>query len=243
MSDDDSVVVLFKGGRLPAWHDLAPETRDAYEQEHIDLMLAVAREHGLRRIEGFRLITAQGPWVRYWVIEFPTMAGAEAWIDAEIRPPYGPFGYYEYELARPHQVELLRSWVSRPRPVVTPVAEPSRRPELTVRRDSIVILLFGRWHPGSELVDPMTRGDEEHNELMQRVAREHGLMRIEAFRLLGPKADYHRAWVIEFPTLEDAEAWLEAEVLPPHGRYSSKTYFLARPWAPDYFASWVPRRG
>ena len=112
MSDDpgsDSVVVLFKGGRLPAWHDLSPETRDAYEQEHIDLMLSVAREHGLRRIEGFRLITAQGPWVRYWVIEFPTMAGAEAWIEAEIRPPYGPFGYYEYELARPHQVELLRS--------------------------------------------------------------------------------------------------------------------------------------
>ena len=93
MSDDrgsDSVVVLFKGGRLPAWHDLSPETRDAYEQEHIDLMLSVAREHGLRRIEGFRLITAQGPWVRYWVIEFPTMAGAEAWIEAEIRPPYGP---------------------------------------------------------------------------------------------------------------------------------------------------------
>jgi hypothetical protein len=68
-------------------------------------------------------------------------------------------------------------------------------------------------------------------------------MRIEAYRLLGPKAEYHRAWVIEFPALEDAEAWLEAEVLPPHGRYSDKRYLLARRWAPDYFASWVPERG
>jgi len=239
---DESVVVLLKGGRLPTWHDLDAATREAYEQEHIDLMLSVAREHGLRRIEGFRLITAQGPWARYWVIEFPTLAGAEAWIEAELRPPYGAFGFAEYELARPYQVELLESWPSRPQPAVTPTPDPHVAPALQVRTDSIVILLFGRWHPGSELVDPMTRGDAEHDALMQRVARDHGLMRIEAFRLVAPKPEYHRAWVIEFPTLEDAEAWLDAEVLPPHGRYSHKTYVLARPWAPEYFASWAARR-
>ena len=46
-------------------------------------MLDVAREHGLMRLEGFRLVTAQGPWQHYWVMEFPTLEGAEAWIEAE----------------------------------------------------------------------------------------------------------------------------------------------------------------
>ena len=79
---------------------------------------------------------------------------------------------------------------------------------------------------------------QEHVDLMLDVAKRHGLMRIDAFRLIAPKPDYHRAWLIEFPTLEDAEAWLDAEVLPPHGRYSDKWYLLARPWAPEYFATW-----
>ena len=36
------------------------------------------------------------------------------------------------------------------------------------------------------------------------------------------------------------EAWMETEVLPPHGAYSTKQFLLARRWSPDYFASWVP---
>ena len=28
---------------------------------------------------------------------------------------------------------------------------------------------------------------------------------------------------------------------PPHGRYAKKAMYLARKWAPDYFASWVSR--
>jgi uncharacterized protein (DUF1330 family) len=237
--DRDSVVVLFKGGRLPAWQDVPPTDRDRYEQEHVDLMLAVGREHGLMGIEGFRLITAQGPWQRYWVIEFPALDGAEAWIDAEMRPPYGAYGFYEYELARRHAREELSSWPSRPRPEVVPLAaDPHQRATLSVRTDSIVILLFGRWRPEAEMVPADVRGDDDHVELMRAVARTRGLMRIDAYRLLAPKSDYHRAWVIEFPTLADAEAWLEAEVLPPHGRYSDKRYLLARPWAPEYFATW-----
>jgi hypothetical protein len=240
----DSVVVLFKGGRLPSWHDLTPERRDAYEQEHVDLMLAVGREHGLMGIEGFRLVTAQVRWQRYWVIEFPALEGAEAWIEAEMRPPYGAYGHYEYELARRHAREELATWPSRALPDVVPLAaDPHRRPTLAARTDSIVVLLFGRWRPEAEVTPPDVRGDDEHVELMLGVARDHGLMRIDAYRLLAPKADYHRAWVIEFPGLEDAEAWLDAEVLPPHGRYSDKAYLLARRWAPEYFATWPPQRG
>ena len=75
----DSVIILYKGGRLPTWHDLAPEAQHAYQQEHVDLMLSVAREHGLMRLEGFKLMTPQDSWERFWVIEFPTLAGTEAW--------------------------------------------------------------------------------------------------------------------------------------------------------------------
>ena len=37
----DSIIVLCKGGRLPSWHDLTQAERDAYRQEHVDLMLDV----------------------------------------------------------------------------------------------------------------------------------------------------------------------------------------------------------
>jgi hypothetical protein len=74
----DSVFVLFKAGRLASWHKLTQAERDATEQDHIDLVLSVAAEHGMRRLEGFRLIGRQHEWERFWVIEFPTLAGAEA---------------------------------------------------------------------------------------------------------------------------------------------------------------------
>jgi hypothetical protein len=240
-STDESFVVLFRGGRLPAWHDLAPETQRAYEQEHVDLMLSVAREHRMIGIEGYRLITAQQPWVRYWVIEFPTLAGAEAWIQAEIAPPYGAFGFFEYDIARRHGLEILADWAPNPRSpiVVPPDADPHVIAPLDVDRGSVVVLLWGRWHPEATLATPEQRGDDQHNALMRSVAREHRMMTIEAFAALGPRADWHRSWVIEFPTLAGAEAWLEAEVLPPHGRYSQKCYLVARRWAPEYFASWT----
>jgi hypothetical protein len=238
--ESDTVVVLVRGGRLPAWHDLDPAVRRDYEQRHVDLMLDVAREHRLLRIEGFRLIATEQPWARFWVIEFPTLEGAEAWIRAEMAPPYGAFGAYEYHLARPHLRGQLDDWVPDPR-VSAPAAsgaDPHRIPHLDSARDSVVVLLWGRWRPEALVASPDERGDAEHNALMKGVAREHGMMRIEAFASLGPQADWHRAWVMEFPTFEGAEAWLEAEVLPRHGRYAQKRYTLARRWAPDYFATW-----
>ena len=96
----DSVVVLFKGGRLPAWHALSQREQDAFSQEHVDLMLEVSRRYGLMHLEGFRLLGPQDHWQRFWVIEFPSLAGAETWIRAEMAPPYGRYGYYEYHLAR-----------------------------------------------------------------------------------------------------------------------------------------------
>jgi hypothetical protein len=236
---EESVFVLFKGGRLPSWHLLSDAERQAAEQHHIDLMLAVAADHGMRRLEGFRLIGRQYDWERFWVIEFPSLAGAEAWIEAEMAPPYGLFGFCEYELARSWSVAHLAQWPTFPRPAVVRDEDPHRRPTLGADASSVVVLLFGRGRPGYEAAGA-ARGDEEHVGWMQQVARDHRMIRIEAFQAIARPADWHRAWIIEFPDLAGAEAWIDTETLPPHIAYSQKAFFLARRWSPDYFASWVP---
>ena len=96
---DEAITILFKGGRLPTWQRLSQEQQIDYSGQHVELMLSVAAEHGLRKLEGFKLIAAKEPWQRFWVIEFPTLAGAEEWIKAEMAPPYGTYGYYEYHLS------------------------------------------------------------------------------------------------------------------------------------------------
>ena len=65
-------------------------------------------------------------------------------------------------------------------------------------------------------------------------------MRYEAFKLMGPQEDWHLVWILEFPTLAGAEAWIDAEGSPPHSQYATRSFFLARKWAPEYFASWIP---
>ena len=238
-----SIVVLFRGGRLPAWHRLAPSQRREYEQEHVDLMLSVARQHRMKSMEGFRLIAPQERWERFWIIEFPSLEGAEAWIEAEMAPPYGLYGFYEYYLSRPFRPDEFSTWVTHPRLTSSSktLADPHQIPSLEVDLSGIVVLLFGRSLPGSDAVDPSVRGDQEHIDLMKGIAREHRMMRLEAFQLIDPQPDWHRAWVMEFPDLAGAEAWIDGEILPPHGAYSNKIMYLARRWAPEYFSSWVPR--
>ena len=55
--------------------------------------------------------------------------------------------------------------------------------------------------PEAVLASEEQRGDTEHRELMKSVAREHGLIRLEAFQLMAPQPDWHRAYVIELPTI------------------------------------------
>lgn len=238
--DRDSVAVLYKGGRLPSWDALSRKEQDASSQEHVDLMLSVAAQHGMTRLEGFKLLEPQQGWQRFWVIEFPDAGGAEAWIEAEMAPSYGLYGYYEYYLARPWRREYLETWVANPQPPVEPArGDPHRIRVHGVDTDSIVVLTFARWRPGVESMDPDERGDPEHVKLMQSVARDHGLMRLEAFRLVAPQADWRRAWLAEFPTVEGAEAWIEAETKPPHSMFSLKAHHFTRKWSPRYFASWT----
>ena len=239
MTDRDRVVVLFKGGRLPSWHQLSDEERHEFEQTHVDLMLSVAQEHNMTRLEGFRLIAPQGDWQRFWLIEFPTMEGAEAWIRAEMAPPYGLYGYYEYHFSKPLKPDVYLTWVTNPAPPVIPLAsDPHTVPALQIDPGSVVVLMFARYRPGAEALTPEERGDARHIDLMQDIAREHRLMQLEGFQLLSPQAEWHRAWVIELPTLEAAEAWVDGEEALPHGMHAQRTIHLARKWAPEYFASW-----
>ena len=240
-ASEEGVVVLFKGGRLPTWNRLSAGQRKDFEQRHVDLMLSIAQEHNLMRMEGFRLMTPQQSWVRLWAMEFPDLKGAEAWIEAEMAPPYGAYGYYEYYLSRSWKPESFSGWAASPPPPIRPPSgcDPHVIPPLDVDRNSVVVLQFGRRLAGAEALDAEERGDLAHVELMKAVAREHGLMRLEVFRLISPQSDWHWVWVVEFPTFEGPEAWVEAEGRSPHGDYTSRTVYLARRWAPEYFSSWT----
>lgn len=238
---DCPVVILYRGGRLPAWHQLDAADQHAYQEEHVDLMLRVAREHGLTRIEGFRLLAPQGDWERWWTMEFADFAGAEAWMAAEVAPPYGRYGYYEYELARPWRPHSLEWLPRRPAPVADPDANPHLVPALSVDRGSLVVLAFGRWARGSDGVDPATRGDAGRLRHLQAVAEEHGLLHGEVFRLVGAGRDGDLAQVLEFPDLAGAEAWIDAERTPPASAFQQRAFHLARRWAPAYFSSWSCR--
>lgn len=242
MNDTENVVVLFKGGRLPSWHALSRSDQKAYEDEHVELMLGVAERSGLKRLEGFRLVTPEADWQRFWTIDFPAIEGAEAWIAAEMAPPYGDYGYYEYSIARSWSPDFCADWVTAPQ--ASTENQPSGRnpreiPKLNVDLDSIVVVLFERGGPGH--VAGEKRVTPDYIERMRTVAEEHRLMRLEAFKLTAPQHTWHQAWLAEFPTLSGAEAWINAEVDPTHGCHMERSFHLTRKWSPEYFAQWIPR--
>ncbi|MDP7579684.1 MAG: hypothetical protein QGF12_09175 [SAR202 cluster bacterium] len=235
----DRVVVIAKTGRLQSWDMLSMEDQEKYTRDHLDLILDVGSKYGIERLEAFRLIGIHQPWERMWLAEFPTFEGAEEWIQAEMAPPYGSDGYWEYYLARPWGPDYFSTWVINKRKTMAPLKcqNPNDIAGLKVDEESVVILMFGRGLPGSDLMSIDDRGDKEHVDLMKAIASEYGLMRLEGFKLIAPLDQWHRAWVIEFPTMAGAEAWMEAEVLPVYGTYNKKTYYLAR----NYFCADIAR--
>ncbi len=238
--DRDSVVVLYKGGRLPSWRQLSIIEQNAASQEHVDLMLKVARDHGLQRLEGFKLVGPRRDYQWFWLIEFQTIEGAEAWIEAEMAPPYGLYGYYEYFLSRRCGADFFDSWVRDRMPPTVPLdADPHQIPELWTDRSSAILLMFERWRPGAEAIEPVARGDAEHEARMRQVASEQRLLRLEVFQLIDRQWPWHRVYVMEFPSFEAVEVFIDAEVQPPHGLYTEVYFYLARKWSPEYMASWV----
>jgi hypothetical protein len=233
------ITVLFKGGRLATWHALPQKKRHAYEQEHVDLMLDIAMGYGLRRMEGFRLMAPQGAYERFWVLDFPDLAGAQAWIAAEMAPPYGRYGFYEYHLSQGGLPDYCADW-AQGMPAPAPYAgDPHRIPRLDVDSASVVAMLFERSRSGLVAEEKALNG--AYTEAMGAICKTQGLLRLERFRLVAPQAHWDQVWLAEFPTFGGAEAWIQAERDPAHGCcQDDRSFVLTRKWAPAYFASWVP---
>jgi hypothetical protein len=49
--------------------------------------------------------------------------------------------------------------------------------------------------------------------------------------LLAPLGDWQRWWTMRFADLAGAEAWIEAEVIPPASTRQRRSFHLARRWA------------
>ncbi|MDD9948323.1 MAG: hypothetical protein OXU48_02190 [candidate division Zixibacteria bacterium] len=245
---EDNVVILFRGGRLPEWHRLDQAQRIDYERRHVDLMLSVADRHGLIGIHGYRLLGPRGSWERFWTIEFPDLAGAEAWMSAEADPPYGRYGYYDYTLARRWQPECLNWLPRKAEPPLSPGTDPHIIPALSSDPSSIVLLAFGGRHRGAESEengDQRDSGDQDEERMrrMRNVSRDHDLIHGEVFRLLGTTERGDYAWILEFPGLAGIEAWIDEETAPPLAAVQRHDFHVARRWAPEYFAAWAAGRG
>lgn len=236
----DSVAVLFKGGRVPAWYGLTAEQHDEYQRIHVDLMLDVAREHGMTRLEGYRLVGTQQYWRLFWIIEFPTAEGAEAWIAAEVEPPYGAYGNFEYHLGRRWAPDHLAPLVTGPPDQhKRPGVDPHDVPDLDVDRGSLVVLGFGR-HVAQGGPPESATSDETHARALEDIAERHRLSRLEGFRLLNPQPEWHWMYVAELPDFAGAEAWIEVEMDAGRQGVVGSSVYLARRWAPDYFDLWPP---
>lgn len=233
MSDEQSVTILFKGGRLPSWYQLPTEQKTSFEQEHVDLMLSNAKRHHLHRIEGYRLITPQGGWERFWVIEFPTLSGAEAWIEAEMAPPYGRYGLFDYQLAR--QVKLTNdvAWLpsTKPKPAALQ-SDAHQIPDLSADQNSVVAMMSEWDKRGFGLAASET-------PTLPSRAQAQGVSWLESYQLISPRADWDRVWLVELPDLASAEAWVESEAAAGREDMTERHFQLTRKWAPSYFVNWI----
>ena len=178
----------------------------------------------------------------FLVDRVPSLDGVQQWIKAEMAPPYGLHGYYEYQLSSHVRPDVFSEWTTDQAPEIVPRDDdPHRIPELGVDAQSVVLIMFARYRPGTEALTPQQRGDLQHVDTMREIARRYGLKRLAGFELLSPQQDWHRAWIVELPTFEAAEAWVTGEETLPHGMYAQRAFHLARKWSPQYFASWVKR--
>lgn len=240
----ESVVLLCKGGYLPSRDHLTPDEREANKEHHVELMLRTAREHRMRRLEGFQFVAPPQPWERFWIVEFPEFEGAEAYAEAEMALPSGPHAYHEYYMARRWGREYYDAWVANPREPIAPLPDAPDMRNLPVTEadlGSVVVLEFARWIPEAGPV-VVSEEDRAKYELgMKTVARNHGLMALEAYKFVVPQAGWSQFWMAEFPDQAGAEAWIDAEHASFGGGYGFKFIQLAHRWFPEYFATWVPR--
>lgn len=231
----DSVVVLFKGGRLSSWYALSPEKQDAYSVEHITLMKSVANKYKMMKLEGYKLFSPMNDWQRFWVMEFPTFEGAESWIKAEMEPPYGRYGYYNYYLARRTNLNAGDLVVKE----IEIADENLNHTNLVEDQASVVVITFNMSLRDSDWTTPKTNDDQNNVNRINLVANQYGLLRFESYQLITPQSNWHTTTITEFPTIDGAQAWINLQEEQSYIRFNTRTNYLSRKWAPKYFNQWI----
>jgi hypothetical protein len=240
--DEKSVVVLLKGGRLPSWYNLCEDVQASHSQLHVELMLSVAQEHKMMRLEGYRLISPMEYWERFWVIEFPSLSGAEAWIQAERAPPYGRYGYYEYHLARRSALQTYRAGSGEPDQVSGERdIDPHRIPELGVDRDVIVVLNFQRNRAKTEDAPASTSDYSEDSLCRSDTALSNSILAAESFELIAPQDNWDTVSIVELSQFTDVETWSDRKIELSRATNRGSSAYLCRKWSPEYFKLWAPR--
>ena len=203
----DSVVVFLKGGRIPSWYGLSPEQQDEYSVEHISLMKSVINKYKMITLEGYKLWSPVNDWKFFWTIKFPTFEGAESWIEAEMEPPYGRYGSFNYYLARriEHIGVNTDSKETKPRFIKDDLDHTNLEEDKT----SVVVITFEMPLPGSDLLAPDEYAREGYIKNINSVTEEHKLIRLEAYRLITPQSNWHTTVIAEFPTINGANAWID----------------------------------
>ena len=148
----DSVVVFLKGGRIPSWYGLSPEQQDEYSVEHISLMKSVINKYKMITLEGYKLWSPVNDWKFFWTIKFPTFEGAESWIEAEMEPPYGRYGSFNYYLARRIEHIGVNSDSKETKPRF--IKDDLDHTNLEEDKTSVVVITFEMPLPGSDLLAP-----------------------------------------------------------------------------------------
>ena len=232
----NDVVLLARTGRLDSWHKLTNAERQTATDHHVDLMVRMATDTSMRRLDGYRLMTPLDRFERFWVMAFPDLIGAESWIAAEMQPPYGLYGYYEYDLARPIDMSGASLIVGDPLPREVSYADPRQIPSLAADADHIAVVCFGRSSAalGWQIPEPTAPAFDTNGPSGGGAYR-----LLEGYRLIAPRADWQYTWLCVTRTMSAAEAWINAQTEADRRTEYVQRFLLARRWQPDYFASWV----
>ena len=233
----DSVVVFLKGGRIPSWYGLSPEQQDEYSVEHISLMKSVINKYKMITLEGYKLWSPVNDWKFFWTIKFPTFEGAESWIEAEMEPPYGRYGSFNYYLARRIEHIGVNSDSKETKPRF--IKDDLDHTNLEEDKTSVVVITFEMSLPGSDLVAPDENARQGYIKNINSVTEEHKLIRLEAYRLITPQSNWHTTVIAEFPTINGANAWIDLQENPSYVRFKTRTNYLSHKWAPEYFEGWI----
>ena len=233
----DSVVVFLKGGRIPSWYSLSPEQQDEYSVEHISLMKSVINKYKMITLEGYKLWSPVNDWKFFWTIKFPTFEGAESWIEAEMEPPYGRYGSFNYYLARRIEHIGVNSDSKETKPRF--IKDDLDHTNLEEDKTSVVVITFEMSLPGSDLVAPDEYAHQRYIKNINSVTEEHKLIRLEAYRLITPQSNWHTTVIAEFPTVNGANAWIDLQENPFYVRFNTMTNYLSHKWAPEYFEGWI----